>query len=150
MRHSTVCSQAYAFCLLALATMPPLAGCGGPDKPSRPQFAVHGRVMHKGQPAAEAIVVLHPVDKTKASVYPPRGVTDKDGLFVIGSRLKDDGAAEGDYDVTVVWPEDQDPKNPSENTPPDRLKGRYNDVKNAKWRVRVSPGKNELETFQLQ
>ena len=149
MKLSIVCSRAYKVCFFALALTPLLAGCGGSDKASA-QYAVRGKVLYKGQPAAEAIVVLHPINKAGAPLYPPRGVTDKNGLFVIGSRLKDDGAPEGEYAVTIIWPEEQDPKNPTENTPPDRLKNRYNDAKNAKWRVRVSPNENELAPFQLQ
>ena len=57
---------------------------------------------------------------------------------------------EGDYDVTLIWPEEQDPKNPSENTPPDRLKDRYDDVKHAKWHVHVKAGDNVLEPFTVE
>ena len=69
----------------------------------------------------QAIVVLHPVNQNDPPPFPPRGVTGPDGTFVIGLRLTSDGAPEGEYVVTVIWPEEQNPKNPPENTPPDRL-----------------------------
>ena len=93
-----------------------------------PQYAVHGKVVSKGQPATGAIVALHPKDKAAVALpYAPRGIVDKDGSFVIGSRTKDDGAPEGDYAVTIIWPKDEDPQKQFDNTPPDRLKNRYND-----------------------
>ena len=83
-----------------------------------------------------------PEKNRRAPLSAVRAVAGKDGTFVIGSRMKDDGAPEGEYAVTVVWPEEQDPQKQFENTPPDRLKNRYNDLKNPKWRIRVSPGEN--------
>jgi hypothetical protein len=135
------------FCLLVLAL--PLAGCGGAT--SRPQYQIHGKVVTKeGKPAAGALVVLHPASQAEADRFPPRAVVGKDGAFVVGSRLSNDGAPEGEYDVTLIWPEEQDPKNPTENTPPDRLKGRYDDVKHAKWHVHVKAGDNALEPFTVE
>ncbi len=137
----------YPVCLLALAL--PLAGCGGAA--GRPQYQVHGKLVTKdGTPAAGAIVVLHPVKQPDAPRFPPRAVAGKDGVFVVGSRLSNDGAPEGEYDVTLIWPEEQDPKKFSENTPPDRLNGRYDDVKHAKWHVHVKAGDNALELFTVE
>ena len=96
-------------------------------------------------------MVLHPVDKAGgAASYPPRGVAGEDGTFVVGSRKNGQHAPEGDYAVTIVWPGAQDPKGQSDNTPPDRLKNRYNDLKHAKWNVRVAAGTNTLEAFSVQ
>jgi len=137
--------------LALLAATLTFSGCGGGSATSRPQYAVHGKVLHHGQPAAQAIVVLHPVNQSDPPLFPPRGVTGPDGAFVIGSRLTADGAPAGEYAVTVVWPEEQNPKNPPENTPPDRLKNRYNDLKHAKWHVRVAAGSdNVLETLNIE
>lgn len=137
----------YALCLLALAL--PLAGCGGGGA-GRPQYPVHGKVVSRGKPAAGAIVVFHPLNPADATRFPPRGKTDKDGVFVVGSRLSNDGACAGDYDVTLIWPEEQDAKNPGENTPPDRLEKRYDNVKRAKWRVHVKAGDNALEPLVVE
>ena len=70
----------------------PWAGCGSRHS-AVPQYKIRGKVLSHGEPAAGAIVVLHPLNKAGAvSPYPPRGVVEKDGTFVIGSRMKDDGA----------------------------------------------------------
>jgi hypothetical protein len=63
--------------------------------------------------------------------------------------MKDDGAPEGEYAVTIVWPAEQDPKKQFDNTPPDRLKNRYNDTKKSKWQIRVRPGDNGLDPFEV-
>ena len=102
----------YPVCLLALAL--PLAGCGGAA--GRPQYQVHGKLVTKdGTPAAGAIVVLHPVKQPDAPRFPPRAVAGKDGVFVVGSRLSNDGRR-GEYDVTLIWPEEHDRRN-SARTP---------------------------------
>lgn len=137
-------------CLLASAAMLPLAGCGASGS-GVAQFKVHGEVLSHGKPATGAIVVLHPVNKTgAASPYPRRGVVEKDGTFAVGSRTTDDGAPEGDYAVTIVWPAEGDPKKQFDNPPPDRLKNRYNDLKHAKWTVHVTAGTNTLEAFNVE
>ncbi len=148
MRLPIAGSRLAALLLLALATTLPWAGCGASHR-SVPQFKIHGKVLSRGSPAAGAIVVLHPVNKTGVSPYPPRAVAATDGTFVIGSSMKDDGAPEGEYAVTIVWPEEQDPKKQFENTPPDRLKNRCNDAKNPKWRIRVSAGENALPPLDV-
>jgi hypothetical protein len=140
-------SRLCVICLSALAMT--LAGCGGTA--SRPQYQVRGKVVTKdGKPAVGALVVLHPVNRPDADRFPPRATAGKDGVFVVGGRLAGDGAPEGDYDVTLIWPEAQDPRNPSEDTPPDRLKKRYDDVKHAKWHVHVKAGDNALEPFIVE
>ena len=149
MRMAIVGSRLTAIFFL-MGTLLPWTGCGSNSGPSVPQFKIHGKVLSHGEPAAGAIVALHSVNKSGAvASYPPRGVAGKDGAFVIGSRMKDDGAPEGEYAVTIVWPEAQDAQKQFDNTPPDRLKNRYNDVKNPKWRVRVNAGDNTLEPFAL-
>jgi len=149
MRLSIVGSRLAALGLLTVATTLPWAGCGS-NRPSVPQFKIHGKVLCRGAPAAGAMVVLHPVNKAGTCPYPPRAVADKDGTFVVGSRLKDDGAPEGEYAVTVVWPEEQDPKKQFENTPPDRLKNRCNDAKSPKWRIHVKAGDNAIDSFEIE
>ncbi len=149
MNYSIVRFPACTACILALALLS-WTGCGSRVQ-GIPQYAVHGKVVSKGQPAAGAIVALHPKDKAAAALpYAPRGIVDKDGSFVIGSRTKDDGAPEGDYAVTIIWPKDEDPQKQFDNTPPDRLKNRYNDPKHTKWNVHVAAGANTLETFNVE
>ncbi len=148
-RLSTTPGAALPACALALLTAT-LTGCGGSGRASVPQHSVHGKVLSHGKPAMGAIVVLHSADKADAGRFPPRGTAGKDGTFIIGSRLVDDGAAEGDYGVTILWPEEPSPRTAPGDTPPDRLKTRYNDPKNPKWKVHVAKGDNALEDFVVE
>jgi hypothetical protein len=127
------------------------SGCGDSAVPSRPQFTVRGKVFYRGQPAARAIVVLHPMNQADPPPFPPRAVAGKDGSFVVGSRLANDGAPAGEYAVTIVWPEEPGPTTPAGDTPPDRLKNRYNDLKHSKWHIHVAAASdNALETFKIE
>jgi hypothetical protein len=123
-------------------------GCGSSGR--EPLYPVHGKVLFRGQPAAGALVVLHPAHGQKPGEVNPLGIVGKDGTFLIGSRMAKDGAAAGDYAVTIVWREQRDPEKYGDDAPPDRLRNRYNDPRHAKWRVRVVPGKNELQPFLLR
>jgi hypothetical protein len=137
-------------CFLGVVVALPIAGCG--SRGSRvPLYKVHGKVLANGSPATGAIVVLNPLNNTEGAKSPrPRGVVGKDGEFVVGSRMKDDGAPEGDYAVTIVWPEEEDPTKQFDNTPPDRLENRYNDLNHPQWNIRVTAGMNTLETFNIE
>jgi hypothetical protein len=139
----------YLLPAVILGLLLPLSGCG-PRSTSVPQHSVKGQVLYKGQPAAGVLVVLHPSNPIDKAMLPPRGTTQSDGSFVVGSRLTSDGAPAGDYDVTLIWPEDQDPDRHAEDTPPDRLKNRYNDATHAKWHVHVGAQDNTLETFVIE
>ena len=104
-----------------------------------------------GKPAAGAIVVLHPVNPAGCDRFPPRGNDRQGRRFCRRLRLSNDGAPAGDYDVTLIWPEEQDPKNPGENTPPDRLKKRYDDVERMpSGDIHVKAGDNALEPFTVE
>lgn len=95
---------------------------------------VTGRITVGGQPAAGARVVLHPLNAEvkQAGLY-PYGVADANGTFYLTSYVRGDGAPPGEYQVSVVWPDEAYvPKSPQEaeeirmgGQPPDRLKGRY-------------------------
>jgi hypothetical protein len=89
---------AAAFLAIALATA---AGCGQSAPPRVPVFPVEGRVEVNGRPADGALVVLHP--KTDTSLPAARAQVKSDGTFTAMTYQPADGAAEGDYIVTVEW-----------------------------------------------
>jgi hypothetical protein len=86
-----------------LATAAALAGCSAEGSGSNvPVFPVKGTVQYEGEPAAGAFVVFHPTaageksERATAKVQP-------DGSFELTTRSQADGAAAGDYAVTVQW-----------------------------------------------
>ena len=88
-------------CAIALSALLPLTGCGRSAPNQVPVFPAQGTVIVNGKPAAGAVVVLHPKDG--ASAPAARAEVQPDGTFFATTYAPRDGAAEGDYVVTVEW-----------------------------------------------
>lgn len=110
---------------------------------------VEGQLNWNGQPLAGAFVVLHPVDKSDARVLPARAQTDETGKFQVTTYEQADGAATGEYVVTVEY--FRPVKNgsgfePGPNVmPPKVSRPDLTDIK-----VRIAEGKNTLEPISLR
>ncbi|WP_254511627.1 transthyretin-like family protein [Anatilimnocola floriformis] len=77
------------------------AGCSKSDR-----VAVHpveGQLSWNGQPLANAFVVLHPQDKSNPKLLAARAQTDAEGKFQLTTYDQADGAAAGEYQVTVEY-----------------------------------------------
>jgi hypothetical protein len=116
---------------------------------------VQGKVLYLGKPAKGALVVFHPKGNDSLLAIPATGVAGEDGTFTLSSG-KETGAAAGEYDVTVTWPEDSPPIKDTPKIsmeppppPPDRLKGRYAN-KTPGLTAHVKSGTNQLEPFDLR
>lgn len=92
--------------LLGLSALP-IAGCRQSDAPvdvGTPQ-PVSGRVTVGGRPAAGVVVCLHPLNRYNDPDAPhPKGTTDPEGRFQLGTDGDQDGAPRGQYVATLVWP----------------------------------------------
>jgi hypothetical protein len=137
--------------LLALLGCGALAGC---SQPAGPTLApVRGQVFVNGRPAANAFVVLHPLDNPDPQAPRPRGRVDAQGNFVLGTRADGDGALPGAYAVTIQWFNNTRAKEGDERGPnaaSDLLRGRYSNPNDSRaLRVRVEPGPNQLPPFKL-
>lgn len=120
-----------------------LAGCARNTR--KPVFPARGQLTVDGKPAAGATVFFYPVE-SDAEAIAPYGVTDAQGVFTLTTYLTFDGAPAGEYVVTIRWP--GPPKRNDDERGPDRLKGRYNDLKTSKLRATVEKKPNEFP-FQL-
>jgi hypothetical protein len=137
--------------MLALLSCWGLAGC---SRPAGPALApVHGQVFVNGRPAANAFVVLHPLNSADPQAPRPRGRVDEQGNFVLGTQSGDDGAPPGEYVVTIQWFNNTRAKEGDERGPnaaSDLLRGRYSNPNHPRaLRVRVEPGPNQLPPFKL-
>src|SRR5438270_555295 len=112
-----------------------LCGCGS----RRPLYAVRGEVFFKGKPAQGALVVFHPLGGTDSKVVRPRGTVEADGSFQLSSYAQGDGAAPGEYVVTINW---LDLDKRKEENVPDRLKGHYTNRETSKLRIKVEAQTN--------
>jgi hypothetical protein len=107
-------------------------------------YAVEGKVLVNGEPAANLNVAFHPLDRGN-NVYCPVGRTDSKGTFHLTTRCGADGAPSGDYSVTLVWPDglidECECPDPSLH---DRLKGLYAKADQVLFQVRVNPSGNSF------
>src|SRR4051794_24262711 len=90
-----ISGAAAALVVVALAG---LVGCAGKRKPVTP---VQGQLTVDGTPAAQAVVVFHPVEG--GDDVRPTGTVDDQGNFKLTTYAPDDGAPEGEYLVSVTW-----------------------------------------------
>lgn len=73
-------------------------GCGGSVEGRLPTYKVSGTVKYKGNPLAEADVILQFAEHNKASF----GRTNALGEFSLGTYESDDGALAGEALITVT------------------------------------------------
>lgn len=66
-----------------------------------PVYPVKGVLIYKGQPLENALLTFHPVDRADARRTTARATTAKEGKFELSTHNANDGAAEGEYTVTV-------------------------------------------------
>lgn len=119
-----------------------LVGCGPREAAVHP---VAGTLTVGGRPAANAMVAFHPLDRAGARPALPVASTGPDGTYRLMTRAAGDGAPAGEYAVTVVWPDDSEPRDECADVAThDRFEGRYADPARSPWRATVKPGTNEV------
>lgn len=79
--------------LIAFANLP---GCG--KKSHFPLVETTGRLVYKGQPVADASVMLSPLEGQRAAV----GKTDAQGRFELTTMNPRDGAMPGKYKIVIT------------------------------------------------
>ena len=117
------------------------AGCSN----SQPKTAsVKGVIKTKqGQACDKALIVFHPLEKSRVNDAKPVAIAESNGEFVVRTHTIDDGAAPGEYGVTVVWPGDSSGKQEfslsgeGNGSGADRLGGRYGNPKDPTIKVTV-------------
>jgi hypothetical protein len=120
-----------------------VTACGGSK--TKPTYAVKGKVLVNGQPAANAMVVLMP-QQADDDTPRPRGLTDAQGQFQLSTYKQNDGAPVGKYDVTVEWfNAAQDPR----ELGPDALKGKYAKAETSGLKAEVKAQSQELPPLEL-
>jgi hypothetical protein len=136
--------------MLACVTMLVLPGCGGSGSSL---VKAKGKVLVDGTPASGAILLFHP-ESSSGNVA--NAIADESGVYspLTGA---DEGIAEGEYRVTVIWP---DPKFKSgsegvkfgvaeSKDPPDLLKGKFVAKDKSKLTVVISKSNAELKPLEI-
>lgn len=135
--------------MLTLVACCLLVGC---QRQASDRIAVHpvsGQVKIKGKPIANALVVLHPKTKSDPKLIAARGQTDQDGNFQLTTYDANDGAAEGEYAVTVVKYELK--KQGESFVPgPNVLPGKLATPDTTDIFVKVAAGPNQLQPINIK
>jgi hypothetical protein len=135
---------------LSMGLVLALAGCSKHDHQvdRKPVFPVRGKLLVNDQPAAGAMVVLHPLNAPQLTERPRANVAP-DGTFELTTYDGKDGAPAGEYAVTVEWRWPVDRGNgpvPGPNQlPPD-----YSLPGKSGLQVRVAEGPNELQPITIR
>jgi len=138
----------YAAVLLAAVL---LAGCGGESGPSL--TPVSGTVSYKGQPARDVDVVFTP----KAGASAASGRTDASGKYTLTTYSAGDGAAPGEYVVTISVPLDMPADMPSTGVAPrpkplasaTQIPGKYANAATSNLSAKVEEGESQEINFGL-
>jgi hypothetical protein len=145
------------FLIIALATAAFLFnGCN--SKPATlPLHPATGELRIAGRPVAGVAVTLHPTPElaSRVGALRPHGQTDGQGRFTLTTYAARDGVPEGEWFVTLVWPDDRLPPAQREqilaqgDSLPDRFQGRYAGPSAELPRVTVLPQENNLPPIQI-
>ncbi len=128
-------------------TLPVVVGCDQGPVTERPSLhPVSGRVTVSGKPVAGVIVTLHAPVQQGTEKFLPSATSREDGSFRVGTFAAADGAPEGEYVVTCIWPKAAS----ADATEIDQLRGRYSGAARSKIKITVRPGPNELPPLSLQ
>jgi hypothetical protein len=120
-----------------------LAGCGTKGPELHP---VKGTVLVNKKAAANATVVLHPVNPTTPDAPKPRGKVNADGSFTLTTNTEGDGAPAGDYRVTVEqWLAGARPDDP----PANRLPAKFANPTTSGLTATIAAGTTELQAIEI-
>ena len=103
LRHrsgSGICSDIIRRCTPILVGLLLVTGCGK-SGPGVQLFPVEGKLLLRGKPLANALVVLHPKTPFEKPVPPSRAQPDGEGKFVLSTFATQDGAPAGEFAMTV-------------------------------------------------
>lgn len=130
-----------------------IAGCSGSTIKTVP---AKGTIKTaQGEACGNALVVFHPIEKSRLNDPKPVATTDTLGGFVLRTFTMDDGALPGEYGVTVVWPGEQGEKTFSlsgegNSAGPDRLRGKYGNPKEPLLKVTIPPSGDSNISLQVE
>ena len=105
---------------------------------------VAGKLVVNGQPAANAMIAFHPLDKSASRSCRHVATTQADGTYRLMTFAPGDGAPAGAYAVTVVWLDFVTYDECADVLTHDRLKGMYADAATTPLKATVVEGDNNL------
>jgi len=128
---------AFKLMLILTGALAPV-GCSESTERQVAVFPVDGQLVVGGKPAIGAVVTFHPAASDSVGKE-STAVVRADGHFVATQPDGANGLPEGDYALTVIWPEGEN----------DHLNGKYGDPTSPISRITVKPGVNLLPPVRL-
>ncbi len=115
-------------------------------------YPAKGEASFEGKTIAGAIVTLHPIDPPNRDFPSAKAIVGADGKFALGAYAADDGAAAGEYKVTIVqFPPPTAKEIRDENyRPRNILPPRYANPETSGLTVKIGPGENRITAFKLK
>lgn len=95
------------------------------------------------------MVFLHRAGRDALTEQTPYGTCDAKGAFEIETPGRGKGAIEGEYVITVFWPDMSKPAR-GDGERPDALNGAYERAENSTIKTTVKAGKNEIPPMDLK
>ena len=124
-------------------------GCGKGQEQTK-VYPVKGSVFADGKPAERAQVIFHPLGDAEPKRQTASGEVAADGSFSLSTYTAGDGAAAGDYAVTVSWPSGSSPIGGDSESGPDRLGNRYSNRETSGLKATVNEAPTEVPRFDLK
>jgi len=134
--------------LLVFLAMLPVVFSSGCRKKTSSALKIHpvsGVVFFEGNPAEGAAVRLHPVDDPNSRMFV--GTVGADGSFQITTQIANDGAPEGKYIITLIYPKTTMMDDVVKEE--DLFNGRFSEPSRSIFSVEVN-GPTTIPKFNLQ
>ena len=131
-----------------LAAITAVCGCSSKKVEGRKDvFPAHGKLLVDNQPAAGAMLVLHPVGGPYDAERPAATV-GPDGAFELTTYVGKDGAPPGEYIITAQWhvSANRDAPGPWPNVIPEK----YAKPESSDLRVQIAAGPNDLQPIVIR
>ena len=115
-------------------------------------YPATGEATFEGKPLAGAIVTLHPLDPPSREFPSAKAVVDADGRFTLGTYAASDGAAAGEYRVSIVSyaPAKANEVRDESYRPRNTLPPRYANPQTSGLTATIGPGENRIEAYKLK
>lgn len=132
----------------SLTVLPVFTGCSSRIPDQVAVFPTEGQVLLDGEPIPQAFVVFHPKNPSDHRVISARAQSNSQGRFTLTTYVLGDGAAAGEYIVTVQ-------QTPLIDTPegkvvgPNLLPSEFASPKTSKITVSLQTGVNKLEPIHI-
>jgi len=135
--------------LVLLTAAAAAVGCSQSSSDKIAVYPVNGQVLYDGKPAEGVQVFLYPTAAPMVPEVPqhPNGVTGADGRFTLTTFKEGDGAAEGGYQVILLWPSGKVEEEEGE-ADSDRFQGWF-DLAHSKLSANIQPSDNVLKPFLI-